>query len=248
MLAGFFVLKRMNSVVKKTGRLVVSLALLIGLFSIAVRTSAIFDFALLEWKLGWMTSFLFPRVLFLIVTLALSVSVVTFCDGAVWLRTLIFVTIFGFCIVGFVLLNPPYNSDWSKKGIVLQDEPAAQAIEAFLDSAYTDFEGVVCLALHDCPYCINAIPLLELLSERNTDLRVVVMVYAVNSQSMANFKLHVKETDMDIYRAPKPEETFALAMGTFPAYVYVKNGRAQYLWTNAQFGFPALDWIEAGLN
>lgn len=230
--------------------------IIVGLFAIGiigfltVRSQSVSDFALESLNSGWLASYLFPRILMLLLTLVLTSSVLSLFKSSKILKTVIGVLIFGSCIGGYLILNLPYIDDWNRIGTAIADDDitSAQPIEAFLNKPDKAYEGLICLALPDCPHCINSIPKLEMMLTRTDDLNFSVLVFADDSTGVDKFLSHIGPTEIPVFLAPAPEATYALSRGRFPSFLYVKNGKVVYRWSNGQFGYPAMDWVENRLN
>ncbi len=231
----------------KAFRILVSVLLLVLVALIAFRSNGITVYALDSFGLGWMASYLFPR--FLVVCSSILVLILFLPVLAVPKigKVVIGVLIFAACIGGYLAVNIPYINDWTKQGDDVSSVDDGKVIEEFLRNN-SNYEGLVCLVLPSCPYCVASIPKLEKLTNRSPNVQVLVLVVSKDSTGVGRFRNHVGDTDVRIDLAPQPEEVAKLSGGRFPTFLYVKDGKLVHRWSNSQFGYPALDWIEAGLE
>ncbi|MBI1287655.1 MAG: hypothetical protein GC178_08765 [Flavobacteriales bacterium] len=223
-------------------------AALIGLLTIYSQSAS--DILLDSLNSGWMMSYLFPRILIILSAVTLTSCVLLLFNASKFMKVVIGILIFGSCIGGYLAVNLPYIDDWNQVGteVTNVDAPAAHPVEAFLGKQFGSYEGLVCLALPNCPHCINSIPKLEKMQARTNKLNFSVLVFADDSTGVEQFLNHVPSTEIPVFLAPEPDATYALSRGRFPSFLYVKNGEIIHRWSNGQFGYPAMDWIEHGLN
>lgn len=217
---------------------------------VTVQSQVILDFALNPFNWGWMTSYLFPRVLIILLGVCLAIISTSIVNGGNLLKLGLGALVVGICIGGYLMVNLPYVDDWSRTGSELSEADLAStgSIEDFLNDRFNGYEGLACLALPDCPHCISSIPKLEKLQNRVSELNVCVLVFADDSTGTERFSDHVGPTQIPIFLAPNPKESYALSRGRFPSFLYLKNGKVVHRWRNGQFGYPAMDWVESKLQ
>lgn len=86
------------------------------------------------------------------------------------------------------------------------------------------------------------------MQKRVPELDVIVFVFTEDSSSVQAFKKDTGVDELSFLAVPKPKVSIELCLGKFPTFLYFKNGKVVHRWFNAQFGYPALDWIESGLE
>lgn len=206
------------------------------------------SYALSTLGTGWMTAYLIPRaVLVFLVTLLLTVCWPLFAiprRGKVVLSVLIT----GVCVGGYLIVNLPFIDDWNKKGEELSGVYPDNAVELILQEEFLEFEGVVFMALPNCPYCFQAYPDLKVLKQRNPQMDVATIVFGQDATRLEFFREHVGESDIPVFLLEDHQQATTLTQGKYPAYLYVRGGKVMYRWSNNQFGYPALDWVEQGLD
>jgi hypothetical protein len=204
--------------------------------------------ALEAWQFGWMDAFLLPRILLLVLTIAMLVALLPILNIPKVGKWLLGIVIIAASVRGYLAVNLPYIDDWSRKGEMVDSIVDGNQIETQLNSIETDYDGLVFLVLPNCPYCFDAFSNVVRLKKRNPDLDVSIFVSAMDSSKFQFFKEHIPDTELPIYMISDNKEATALSKGKFPTFLYFKNERLVYRWSNNQFGYPALDWIEYGLE
>jgi hypothetical protein len=111
-------------------------------------------------------------------------------------------------------------------------------------SDYVDADLVV-IAIADCPYCKRAVTELKALHERNSDMRMRMVVCTADSVLLEPY---VEEAAgvFDVEMASDMDVMATHADGHFPAYVLVREGRPVCRWTNNEWGPRAKDIVEKG--
>jgi thiol-disulfide isomerase/thioredoxin len=204
--------------------------------------------ALEAWQFGWMDAFLLPRILLLVLTIAMLVALLPILNIPRVRKWLLGIVIITASVGGYLAVNLPYIDDWSREGETLDSSLDGNQIETQLNSIQPDYDGLVFLVLPNCPYCFDAFPNVVRLKERNPDLDVSIFVSAMDSSKFRFFTEHIPDTDLPIHMISDHKEATALSNGKFPTFLYFRDGRVFYRWSNNQFGYPALDWIESGLE
>ncbi|MCB0755334.1 MAG: hypothetical protein H6603_10440 [Flavobacteriales bacterium] len=204
--------------------------------------------ALDAWQFGWMNAYLFPRVLLVFLTISILIVFLPLLNLYKVGKWVFGIVIIAASVGGYLAVNLPYIDDWSREGETLDSSLDGNQIEAQLNSMRPDYNGLVFLVLPNCPYCFDAFPNIVRLKERNPNLDVSIFVSAMDSSKFQFFKEHIPETELPIHMIRDYKQATALSKGKFPTFLYFKNERLVYRWSNNQFGYPALDWIEAGLE
>lgn len=139
--------------------------------------------------------------------------------------------------IGFGL-HPIYEGDFSKRG--------EETIE---NSSPSDFQhdGLTVVTIPDCPFCFGAIEKLKQIKKRNPSLTIDFVVCTKNKDYL---KTYIQEIDgvFSIRTSFNPDSLAKVANFRFPAFIYVKNLKPTYLWSNDQFGVRAIDELESKFN
>lgn len=206
------------------------------------------SYLIAELRIGWMTGFLFPRVAVVICSLLLSLSVVSTINLSSILKWVLGTVVFGLGVGGYLLVNLPYVNDWMRIGATLDQNEPLNPVELYLQESYPNFDGLVMFSLPGCPYCEEAIGNLEVLHRRVPDRDLLVLVFVKDSTSLANYKREFSTSALAFEFLPEPKVSVALNRGQFPGFFYIKDGRMIHRWFSGQFGYPAYDWVENGLE
>ncbi len=231
----------------KSVRIVSALLLVVCLGVITFKSDYLIQLGIASLNFGWMTSYLFPKVLVLAVAsvlIAIAWPMIRLSNG---FKFLIGFLILGLSVGGYLIVNPPYI-EWTKTGTDLTDETSGIPIEEYFNQNWADFDGVVCLALPGCPHCEVAISRLSLVKKRVPELDVLVFVFTEDSSRVGSFQKKTGVDELPFVMVPDPATSSVLCQGSFPGFLYFKNGKIVHRWFNDEFGYPALDWVEAGLN
>lgn len=146
------------------------------------------------------------------------------------LRLVIVLIPFG---VGFVL-HPIYEGDFSKNGEVVSTTKNYRAFPK---------NGLVMLAIPNCPYCLEGLYTMKKMKKRNPDLKLEMLVCTSDASLLTLYK-EVSAGEIKIKNTQNPDEYALLADGRFPTFIQVENRKPTYRWSNDQFGAPARDWVE----
>lgn len=231
----------------KAFRILASILFLVFVALIILKSKEVTVYALDSFGIGWMTSYMFPRLLVVLMSIFVLMLLLPVLVIPRIGKVVVGFFILAACIGGYLAVNLPYITDWNKRGEDISMVDEGKAVEEFLRNN-ASYHGLVCLALPNCPYCVASIPKLEKLKNRSTDLQAMVLVVAKDSTGVERFRSHVGDTDIPIELAPDANAFAKLARGSFPTFVYIKDGKLVQLWANDQLGYPALDWIESGLE
>ena len=232
-------------------KIVGQLTILICLLAVGCVTfwsEAITLHAIDVWRFGWLFSYLLPRVVVLILCVFSSGAVFLFLQLPKLGKAVLSFLVLALSVGGYLLVNPPYINDWTRTGTALAaDDNNTDAVDMLVDHN-PNYNGLVMLVLPDCPYCIEQFETLKRLSARNPELNLSAVVVGRNSSDVEVFQAHVGPSEIPVFFAPNSMAVAKLSQGRFPSFLYLKGGAFVYRWSNAQFGFPALDMVEDGMG
>jgi hypothetical protein len=231
----------------KSVRIVSALLLVVCLGFITLKSDYLIYLGITSLSFGWMTSYLFPKVLVVTVAFVLIAIIWSMLRMSIGYKFLIGFLILGLSVGGYLIVNPPYI-EWTKTGTDLTDATSGIPIEAYLNQNQPDFDGILCLALPGCPHCEVAVSKLALVKKRVPKLEVLVFVFTDDSSRVGSFQKETGVDELPFVMVPDPATSSVLCQGSFPGFLYFKNGKIVHRWFNSEFGYPALDWVEAGLN
>lgn len=195
-----------------------------------------------------MVSYCTPRILIVMFSAISLVAALPLIKLGRVGKVIVSVLILGACVGGYLSINLPYINDWMRTGTVVQYEAEMSEIRAQLLLENPDHEGIIMLALPSCPYCIEQFKTLKRLKLRNPNMDVSVFVACKDSAGLETFNHHVDDSEIPTFRIGNQQEVSELSNGRFPSFLYFREGKIVYRWSNGQFGYPALDWVENGLN
>lgn len=135
--------------------------------------------------------------------------------------------------VGFIF-HPIYEGDFTNEADVVTTT-----------KTYRDFPkaGLVMLAIPDCPYCLEALYTLKQLKKRRPNTTVEMLVCTTDPTLLQLYR-QVAGDEISVKSTNNPDDYALLANHRFPTFIFVKDGRPMYRWSNNQFGAPARDWVE----
>ena len=143
-------------------------------------------------------------------------------------------------------LNPIYEGDLNKFGKEKnwRENQILEDVLAF-DS---NFEGLVCVASPNCPYCVEAVQTkINAIHQRgHTD--AIVYLGSGDEQWIPFFRDKTQAREVPIILNSHPEDGIDIDENVIPVFLYIKNQTVVHLWRNEQLGFRALDWIEKQLR
>lgn len=195
-------------------------------------------------KLGinWSISSLLNKVTILIVSLLLF----TISYQAIKSKVKIFLV----CLICLIptlisfMINPIYLEDYNWKGKVEVLTPDDNLIIKKILDFDNQFDGVICLASTNCPYCKNYAQKFSAL-EGKLDILFILFTYNKNNE-ITEFKKSAKASSINCLAITLKEEKDFLKMckGKFPTFFYFKKNKAIYKWNATSFGLPVFDWIQ----
>jgi hypothetical protein len=135
----------------------------------------------------------------------------------------------------YFAINPIYQGDFSQNGKKMEIRNAKT-------SAMRD--GLLVLTIPGCPYCFESIESLKLLKKRNPNFNIQFAVTGTSEE--AYLKDYSKEVNnaFDVVLYENAVTLVQETGGEFPTFVMIKDGKAEYAWTNDQFGVRAKDRLE----
>ena len=150
-------------------------------------------------------------------------------------------------LVGNFIVRPIFQGDYTKKGqTVTISENSLLSIVLEKNSNY---DGLICIASPSCPFCKEAAETrLRIMKERNPKLQIGIALFTSDSSHIEQFQSETETENLDYYLSPDEKGTIDLCHGAFPTFIYIKDKKILQIWTNGEMGYPALDWIENGLN
>lgn len=228
-------------------RTTLSIFLILGICLIIFRSDLLIQYGIVELAWSWMNSYLLPKGLLLILSAVLTWAVWPVFSSWKRFQFLGLLLVFGIAIGGYLLVNPPYI-EWIKQGTDMTAELSGNPVEKYLNQNQPDFDGIICLALPGCPHCEVAISKLALMQKRVPEMDVMVFVFTEDSTKVNSFQKDTGVETLPFQAVPDPDDSIELCKGKFPTFLYFKNGKVIHRWFNWQFGYPAIDWVEAGLN
>ncbi len=198
----------------------------------------------LKLGLSWTLAYLFGWILVLL----FSAATAYVCRKNILGHTRIWVPILAFAIplAGYFATNPIYQGDFNKTGKV--KDISENAILADVLATTPDFNGLVCVASPNCPYCLEAVQTrIQVLSKRN---RIDVAVYLGfgDENTVAEFKERTDSKHVPFILNSEPDTGIDIDEPVIPIFLFIKDKKIVHLWRNDEMGYPALDWIEGGLK
>lgn len=196
--------------------------------------------------LSWTISFVLPKLVALAFSLLLAKNMynsIQLSNGIKWAISILVLA----AGVGFYLSqNLPYTEDYKKSGteLNLSDNTELQIILAENES----FDGILMIASPSCPHCMKAAKHISILQKRVPERDIKVLMYTLTQEKINDFILDSGVKDLDYKVTDDNEATLTLCEGKFPSFVYIKDKKVVHKWNNYELGFPALDWIETGLE
>jgi hypothetical protein len=111
------------------------------------------------------------------------------------------------------------------------------------------FNGLVAIVDYNCPFCKLATKeRLNLIAERSNDIDLALTLNTADLTTIEKYKSETNSKNLNYIAHAPTEDIIELTKGIFPTFVYIKNGMVLHKWKNSELGFPAIDWIESGLN
>jgi hypothetical protein len=150
-------------------------------------------------------------------------------------------------LIGTFAVNPIYSADYKKESIVLEKPNHALATQ--ITEQIENFEGLVLIARPGCPFCKEAIDnrLVEL-ERRNENIQIAVYLAKGIEKDLDKYKSDKTKNIAFFVKDREFGDNDALTITGYPTFVYVKDGGLIHQWSNDDFGYRSLDWIENQLQ
>lgn len=193
---------------------------------------------------SWTISALSHWILLLIISL-LFVLLVQLKIKKVWvilIKIVVPITILGV----YFAQNPIYQGDYIKVDTELNISD--NSVLTTISKTNPDFNGIVCLASPGCGFCKEATHTRLKRIKMRSDIDVAVFLAADDSSAI---DFYISETDapeLEYFLVEEQEGMNELTQGRYPTFIYIKDNKIAYKWSNDNLGYPALDWIESGLK
>ena len=150
-------------------------------------------------------------------------------------------------IAGNFIVRPIYQGDYTKKGQTVSI--SENSLLSIVLEKTPNYNGLICIASPTCPFCKEAAETrLKVMKERNPKLQIGIALFTSDSSNIERFQSETETENLDYYLSPDEKGTIDLCHGAFPTFIYIKDKKILQIWTNGEMGYPALDWIENGLN
>ncbi|MDB4678102.1 hypothetical protein OAE93_00070 [bacterium] len=228
-------------------RTILAVLLTFGICLAIFRSDNLIQYGIAELGWGWMNSYVFPKGLLLVLSAVLAWAIWPVFHSWKQLRFVGALLIFGVTIGGYLIVNTPYI-EWVKTGTDMTDKLAGNPVQVYLNQNQPEFDGIICLVLPGCPHCEVAVPKLALMQKRVPKLDVIVFVFTEDSSEVRSFQKDTGVNKIPFELIPDRNNSIELCEGKFPTLIYFKNGKVVHRWFNWQFGYPAYDWVESGLQ
>lgn len=193
---------------------------------------------------SWVLSYLFPWVLVLLFSFLIAKNVFGLFKSNVrfWLPPLVFLILPAL----FFSMFPIYEGDFNQSGKP-KDLSENQILSDVL-SVKPDFEGLVCVASPNCPFCIEAVQTKIYHVFQRAKIDALVYLGFGDEDTVNKFRLNADAPEMPIVLNSNPEGGLDIDEDVIPVFIFIRDAKIVHLWRNEQLGFPALDWIESGLK
>ncbi|MEX1191109.1 MAG: hypothetical protein WEA99_03985 [Brumimicrobium sp.] len=200
---------------------------------------------LIEVGFSWTLSALTPWILILVLSVTTMLKLRSSFRPQKWK--------WSFFLLPFVLLglnfavNPIYEADYIKKGEALNIDEHVLLHE--IENEFQHFDGLVSIADVNCGFCKLATKTrLNVMKERFPELDIAITLNTDEQNYIDKFKKETNANNLFFLKINRSKEIVNLAGGSFPTFVYIKNGKIVHRWKNSELGFLALDWIESNLE
>ena len=188
----------------------------------------------LDLGLSWSASKALPYFLCILLGLILILLLQKIHFNKIWLKWLVFVFVFILPFSVYFAIYPIYEGDFSNLGI----KPNSKI-------KFPSSKTLTAVVLPDCPYCHQAIPLIDKIKSRNSKMSINYWVVSSDSLPPKTGILSKIPSKYQVFQRHDVVEISQLVLGTFPCFVLSDHNKANKVWNNNQFGVRALDEIEA---
>lgn len=164
-------------------------------------------------------------------------------------KALIIISIQLLACIGIISFQSPYYiGDFNKTGKANIEYSTENSAMKSLFEKEPSFEGVFCIVSPTCGSCLDAGKTLNILHKRKPNLDISFILITQDSSFIAPY---TKSTDTDFaphYLTEKLEDVIQISLGGTPSFLYIKDKKIIHRWHSEEFGYPALDWIESGME
>jgi hypothetical protein len=200
-------------------------------------------------KVGWLVSFLTPKVLIIFLSGVLSVLVYRIMSLGKLKRLLTGALVFFLPIGIYLMVHPPYVEDYEKRGVEVAEKSFPNnSIILRINETQPQFNGLISIASPGCAHCIKATSKMSRMLARDPSLDLIVFLYTKKQEKLDKFRAKATADNLPIVMVPDGDDAMILCQGRFPTFLYMKNGDIIHMWSNDQFGYPAFSWVENKLN
>ena len=222
------------------------LALLIFCVFLIIYAEEIPKKLILENFCSWTLAYVLPGILVVIFSIFIGMITSKILSKKKWLKWLMFLAPVLILVGTYLALNPPYLEDYSKYGLEPNIENN-QILDDFLEKNKS-YNGLLAVVSADCPYCSIVTSKLSVLKDRVPEANISLLVFTTKQEVINAFLAKLEVTNLRGETMHNEKDALLLADGQFPAMIYLKDGIPVQFWSNDQFGYPALDWVESDLE
>jgi hypothetical protein len=148
-------------------------------------------------------------------------------------------------IASMYLFTPIYLDDYKKTGDTQILTPDTNSVLNNLFEEEPDFDGLFVILNPDCEHCINSGIMLNKIKQRNKEIDVSVLIFTTKDTVAQGFIQAAKLENPKYYLAQNERDVYNLTLGGFPCFFYIKDRKIKQRWQVADFGYPAIDWVES---
>jgi hypothetical protein len=203
-------------------------------------------FLLSKAYISWTISFSLVKLFLVIAIVFFSCFTLKVFDTK---KALIIISIQLLACIGIISFQSPYYiGDFNKTGkaniaYIIENT----AIKNLLDKE-SNFEGVFCIVSPTCGSCLDAGKTLNILHKRKPNLDISFILITQDSSFIAPYTKSTNTEFAPHYLTEKLEDLIQISLGGTPCFLYIKDKKIIHRWHGEEFGYPALDWIESGMN
>lgn len=220
---------------------IIAITLILDSILLAIFCKRIETFGVTNLDLSWTASSILPKASIVIFSIMGSLLLFQSVKKK-WIWTIPIIC-FGIAFTS----SPIYQGDYNKLG---SDEMASLDTNSFILSIEKQdpkLTGLIALVSPSCSHCVDAAERLTLLQTRSPNLNVSYLIFAYDSLKAKYFKKITNPKKSTYYSSTDTDVIYPINYGSFPYFLYFKNGKVIHRWRNEQMGYRALDWIENGL-
>lgn len=187
----------------------------------------------IEAGLGWTFSMLFPYLLLLILGFLLAKTPPFNLKSKALkftFQTLIFALPFA---VGFSL-NPIYRDDFRNQAAFIETKTLSEEFKR---------ADLIVVTITGCPFCKASCKKMNLLKQRNPDLKITYLVLSNSVESEIEF-LVLLNPEIRVQHCKSIPEILKISGNKFPVFLTKSGKHKVKKWLNSDFGYPALDELE----